>query len=75
MLHDVPQRGLVSLAYSFSRAAHAAPRLYDALAAEAAARLPTQGTFDLTQLSLLAWAFAAAGHPIPSFETRSTACC
>ena len=48
-------------AWAFASAAHAAPSLFDAIAARAGAA-PLLGQCSEQSLSNLAWAFATAGH-------------
>ena len=51
-------------AWAFASAAHAAPSLFDAIAARAGAA-PLLGQCSEQSLSNLAWAFATAGHEAP----------
>ena len=61
-LGEFAPQGLANTAWAFAAAGHAAPALFDAIAAEATARL---AEFKPQEICNLAWAFATLDHPSP----------
>ena len=56
-------QALANTAWSFAKAGHAAPALFDAIGKEAAGRV---GEFNPQELTNTAWSFAKAGHAAPA---------
>ena len=62
MVGNFNPQELANTAWAFAKEGHAAPELFDALAASSMARV---GEFNPQDLSNTAWAFATAGHAAP----------